>query len=769
MDYLLIVESPSKCPKIESFIGYKCIASNGHIRTLDGLKNIDVANNYCPKFSIINDKVAHVAKMRSIINKYDKANIILATDDDREGEAIAWHICQVFDLPVATTKRIVFHEITENAVRKAFANQRTIQMDIVSAQFARQVLDVLIGFRCSPILWKYLYNNKDNGLSAGRCQTPALMMVYDEHMKPTVSKPTTYNLTGYFTTKNIDFVAELGSENQVQELLAKTPEFKHLLEIGSPRLVQTNPPKPFNTSSLLQSASSQLHMSPKETMAACQILYQEGHITYMRTENQKYAKEFVQAATKFIETKFGERYVGDTSLLSDDNTIVSENPHEAIRITHMENQTVSKHTGKTAALYKLIWTNTMESLMPIAKHTKTDCFIKAPDGVLYKRTIDQTVFDGWRKVGSKMLDETGILTHLKTLGSLIVSYNTIKAVAIVRRENTAYTEANLVQRLENAGIGRPSTFASIVETIQERAYVKKKDIEGTKIKQNEYTLVGSHLTVLETEKVVGSSRDKLIIEPVGIVIAEFLRSHFNELFSYDYTSKLENLLDKATAENWHLICADCDALIQSQIKPIQKAKYAIDENHDMIFTRNGPVIKDNTTSELVSVSNEVSLDIGRLKSGEYTLDELKQEKSRVLGSRDGHQVVLHNGRFGAYAQWDTNKVSIKKPFSQITMDDIVVSEQSNGQSKNILRVINDEYSVRKGKFGPYMYYKRADMAKPEFYNMKSFRESFSHCSVETLLEWIKSREPTPNVIAEKKGGVVGERERSSRQSPPKVA
>jgi DNA topoisomerase-1 len=375
-------------------------------------------------------------------------------------------------------------------------------------------------------------------------------------------------------------------------------------------------------------------------------------------------------------------------------------------------------------------------MMPISKQTKTDFFITAPDGHRYKRTIDQTVFDGWRKVMSKMLDETGLLTHLKTLGSPVVEYNQIKAVAVVRRENTAYTEANLVHRLENAGIGRPSTFASIVETIQERAYVKKRDIEGTKIKQNEYTLVGSHLTVLETEKVVGSSKDKLVIEPVGIVIAEFLREHFSELFSYDYTSKLENLLDKATADNWHLICADCDALIQSQIKPIQKAKYAIDENHDMIFTRNGPVIKDKTTSELVSVSNEVRLDIGRLKSGEYSFDDLKQEKSRVLGSRDGHQVVLHNGRFGAYAEWGANRVSIKKPFSQITLDDVTIAKQTTAESTNILRVINDEYSVRKGKFGPYMYYKRTDMAKPVFYNMKSFRESFSHCSVEVLLEWI---------------------------------
>ena len=696
--------------------------------------------------------------MRVIINKFDKANIILATDDDREGEAIAWHICQVFDLPVATTKRIVFHEITENAVRKAFANQRTINMDIVSAQFARQVLDVLIGFRCSPVLWKYLYNNKDNGLSAGRCQTPALMMVYDEHVKPTISKPTTYGLTGYFTTKNIDFSLELDSENQVKEFLDKTHQFQHILEIGSPRSVQTNPPKPFNTSSLLQTASSQLRMSPKETMAACQILYQEGHITYMRTENQKYATEFVQTATKFIETKFGDRYVGDTAQVSN-TTVSSETPHEAIRPTHMENQTTAKHTGKTAALYKLIWTNTIESMMPISKQTKTDCFIAAPDGHKYKRTIDQTVFDGWRKFGSKMLDETGLLTHLRSLGSPIVEYNQIKAVAVVRRENTAYTEANLIQRLENAGIGRPSTFASIVLTIQERAYVKKRDIEGTKMTSNEYTLIGSQLTVTGVEKVVGSAKDKLVIEPVGIVIAEFLRDHFSELFSYDYTSKLENLLDKATVDNWHLICADCDTLIQSQIKPIRKATYAIDENHDMIFTRNGPAIKDKTTAELVSVSNEVRLDIGRLKSGEYSLDELKQEKSRVLGFIGEHQVVLHNGRFGAYAEWGTNKVSIKKPFSQITLDDVSISKQTQAESNNILRIINDEYSVRKGKFGPYMYYKRIDMAKPVFYNMKSFRESFSHCSVEVLLEWIKSREPTSKVIAEKKGGVVGERDK----------
>jgi len=745
-EWLLILESPSKCDKIESFLGsqYKCVASNGHIRTIDGLKSIDVANNYTPKFSIIPSKQEHVDRLRDIIGMFPKSNIILATDDDREGEAIAWHICDTFDLPVCSTHRILFHEITESAIKKALQNMKTIDINLVHAQFARQVLDILVGFRVSPVLWKYLYNNKDNGLSAGRCQSPALRLVYENEMdkKNGVGISKTYKTVARFFSRNLEFsLSRELDENEVSGFLSKSSGFSHNLSIGSPKESVKGPSTPLNTSALLQLASNNLRLSPKDTMALCQVLYQDGHITYMRTENNKYSKEFLEVAGSHISKTYGDKFIGDLVKLENKN---EKNPHEAIRVTHIDmTELVGKYEGKIVSLYKLLWRNTIESCMSDYKASLVECRITAPESLHYTRVIEIPMFSGWRIVADKIDDASegnGLLHYLKSLASPIVSYNSIESRPVFHNKHSHYTEASLIRKLEDMGIGRPSTFASIVDTIQDRGYVKKRDIEGEKMLFAEYKLTGNHITKTEVEKNIGNERDKLIIEPIGVMISEFLVLHFDILFSYNYTSNMETTLDKATKENWHEICRDCDTAIQSMIVPVKKASYKVDDTHDIIFTKNGPVLRDNATSSLKSVNRDMAFDVDKLKSGDYTVGELAQVKERIIGEWEGHELSIANGRFGVFAKWGSDKKGIsciKKPFLEITLDDVrplLVTTKTT--DSNILRVLNNELSVRTGKYGAYVYYKRDNMAKPEFYNIKKFKESFTYCKEETLIQWI---------------------------------
>jgi DNA topoisomerase-1 len=243
------------------------------------------------------------------------------------------------------------------------------------------------------------------------------------------------------------------------------------------------------------------------------------------------------------------------------------------------------------------------------------------------------------------------------------------------------------------------------------------------------------------EKTAGNERDKLVIEPIGITIIEFLVAHFGPLFSYGYTSSMERRLDVVSRNDWHNICSECDDAIKTMIVPIKKASYKIDESHDMIFTKNGPVIRDNVSSELTSINKDIQLDVERLKAGEYTLTELAKQSSRVMGEWKGCELTISNGRYGIYAQWGENKKSlsfIKKPFSQLTVEDVVPHlSKPEKTDANILRVLNDDFSVRTGKYGPYVYYKRANMAKPEFYNIKKFKESFTYCNPEILIQWVR--------------------------------
>ena len=761
--YLIIVESPSKCTKIEHFLGedYCCIASKGHIRTIDGLNSIDTKGNFEPMFSIIEEKKNHIEFMRTIIEKFSKNNIILATDDDREGEAIAWHICKLFDLPVETTKRIIFHEITKQAICNAVKEPTTVNMDIVHAQHARQVLDVIVGYKISPYLWKYLYNNKSNSLSAGRCQTPALRLVYDNEKNKNAGIDTRYKTVGTFFSKNIEFTLNHEFEKQpdVLDFLEKSKNFEHKLSICSQKESVKSAPKPFNTSRLLQTSNSMLHISPKDTMNICQQLYQNGFITYMRTESTLYSSTFLEKAKKYILDEWlSTDYLGNLDKLENKD---SSNPHEAIRVTYIETYSIPNcEDRRMNAIYKLIWKNTLASCMSDARYNVIPIKISAPLNYNYLYEIEIPVFLGWKKIeertsNNELIDnqssQSSLLLFFQSIQSnpKNITYQRIETSIVVRNKHQHYTEASLISKLEEMGIGRPSTFATIIETIQERGYVLRTDLTGEKVQCKEYTLSGVKIVETIKEKIFGNEKNKLVIQPIGILTIEFLVQYYQQLFSYEYTKNMEDQLDTISSGNvseWSHICKSCYQEIKelsSPIKNIQKQCFKIDDNHDFIFEKYGPSIRrklDDGKFDYMNVKKEIEIDLEKLKRGEYSLDELLELKTNLLGKYQDEDLFIKNGRYGPYVEWGDKKESIKdikKPLCDITLADIEkFLEKENTVGKNILRPLNEDMSIRKGQYGPYVFYKTEAMKKPQFLNIKKFPEGYLTCEKEILINWL---------------------------------
>jgi DNA topoisomerase-1 len=787
--YLVIVESPSKCAKIESYLGsnYRCIASKGHIRAIDGIKNIDTKNDYAIKFSIIDEKKSHISFMRDCISGFSKQNIILATDDDREGEGIAWHICDLFDLPVETTKRIVFHEITKPAILKAIQNPVLLNMDLVRAQHARQVLDILVGYKVSPFLWKHIHNNKTNGLSAGRCQTPALRLVYEnDRLVSGGDIETKYKTTGLFFGKNVQFHLnkDFLNTSEIREFLELSKTFSHKLSIAKSKESIRKPPKPFNTSSLLQTASSVLHMSPKETMNVCQQLYQAGHITYMRTENTKYSADFLPKVRDYILQKWEkETYLGDfENILNKDET----NPHEAIRVTHIEYPFIAGLEGRQHTLYKLIWRNTVESCMAPAKYNCTTVSISSPKDACYTNVVEVPVFLGWKVVGEReqgpgggagsegVLDEqnsgAGLLFFFQSLNTKTpVVYNKIESIVAVSHRHSHYTESSLIQKLEDLGIGRPSTFATIVDTIQERGYVKRQDVEGIKMDCTEFVLREHTLEETTKPKIFGQEKNKLVLQPIGLATVEFLVVNFQPLFNYDYTKQMEEDLEKVSVADWQTICAKCEELIKSLAKPVAKmAKpvYLVSSQdgsmqYELCFHQYGTSLKRITETgepEYKKVNPKIKIDIELAKAGKYIAEELFEIQTDNLGKYKDEDIFVKNGKYGPYIQCGTKTVSIKslgKPMQEVTLEDAIsllnpdvetISENSIDpgaprappapKNPNILKILTSDISIRKGKYGAYIYYMPADAKKPEFFPLGKMKSKYANMDESELIKWI---------------------------------
>ena len=771
---LVIVESPAKCKKIESYLGpgYKCLASFGHLRELPDLKHID--KDFSPSFTIIDNdlKRKQIDVLRKAIAATDE--VILATDDDREGEAIAWHICKLFDLPVERTKRIVFHEITESAIQQAIKNPRTINMNIVNAQQSRQILDLLVGFKISPTLWKHIARNKDNSLSAGRCQTPAVKLVY-ENQKEIDKNPgeLIYQITGYFTKKCIpfEFQTKYKTSDEVVDFLDKSSEFKYEMSVpSSTTRTYKNPPQPFTTSTLQQKASNEFRFSPKDTMKMCQTLYEAGYITYMRTDSKTYSKEFLEGCKTYITGQFGQEYVssgldGLVSSTKGSNTNkpgLAQEAHEAIRPTFLSLKEVTeKVTAKEAKLYTLIWKNTVASCMSPAVYDSLSVTINSPATGLYVYRCESNSFPGWQQVYGTIKKDTAYAYMTSLLGlKHSVAFSKLTASVTIRHTKSHYTEASLVQKLEELGIGRPSTFSMIIDKIQQRGYVKKLDLEGKEFLCNDYELENGEISEIEKKKIFGNEKGKLVIQPVGLVTMEFLEKNFGPMFHYDYTKQMEDDLDEVASgeKEFKEVCNNCDKQLDAllvHLNGADKTEYKIDDQNSYIIGKHGPVIKCTTTDaktkkEVVTFKQVKSdLDLSKIKNGEYRLEDMvasTKPQDKPVGIYQNEPLYVKMGKFGLYATWGKNKKSLDKGCKEACKEDItyeeiieLLDENENKFSRELYKTPKIEISIRNGKHGDYVFYKTPKAKKPQFLSLTDFTEDYKTCDSQVILDWLKNK------------------------------
>lgn len=747
---LVIVESPAKCQKIQDYLGsgYKCVASYGHVRTIPSLANIDIANDFQPTYTLLNEPIKR--KQMTVLQKEinDASEVILASDADREGEMIAYSILVLFNLPLST-KRITFNEITKPAIQHAIQHPKTIDMNVVYAQQARHVLDILVGFKVSPMLWKFVKRNKDHSLSAGRCQTPALKLVYENYLDIARSvERTVYNTVGYFTNATLPFHlnAAFESKEEATEFLRKSADFDHLYSCSQPTLKRTVAPLPFTTSRLQQAASNDLRYSPKETMRVCQQLYEGGYITYMRTDSSSYSAEFIHSANAYIRQTYDDTYIKPEEW----NTEGGDVAHEAIRPTTISLQHLPEDLSpKEKKMYKLIWTNALESCMAEATSFVVTARVAAPDGHVYTHSAEHTEFLGWKIVSNYTSRENTEYSYLQSIQHhLRIRPKKVCCTATMTGTKAHYTEARLVQLLEERGIGRPSTFSSLIDKIQERGYVAKQDVPGKSRVCEDVELEDGDIRVLAQTREFGKETRKLVIQPLGIIVMEWLDQHFHTLFQYDYTRTMESSLDAIAKGDcvWSQLCRACnneiDALIE-RLRHETKVGFDIDDNNALVIGKYGPVVKCVEDGDVVTFKAvKKDLDVAKLKRGELTLaDIVEVPATRCLGRFEGHDVFLKEGKFGLYASWGEKTKALKElrdtPIQTIALTDVLPLLEK-GTTNNMVREINAHWSVRKGPKGDYLFHKKPTMKKPLFYDIKGFCEDYTSCDIHVLTAWIRA-------------------------------
>jgi DNA topoisomerase-1 len=811
MKYLVIVESPSKCKKIEKYLNdndilniYEVVATMGHITELKSLKNIDIEDKFKCIYEISDSKKKQVEIIRKKIKGQDE--VILALDGDREGESIAYHVCCVFGLDISKTKRIIFNEITENALVKAIANSTKINMDIVRAQQARQIMDLLVGFKLSPTLWKHI--SKDNSLSAGRCQSPALKLIYDNQKDINCGEERKiYNTTGYFTSNNIpfDLNKKFESEEDMEQFLAGTANFSHMYTCSTPVKSIKRQPEPFTTSRIQQTASNELHFSPKETMKICQELYEAGYITYMRTDSKVYSEDFIEQGKNYITEKYRPEYIHpeiNKLIQNKDKGEAVEEPeeeaqekaktktkkskskakkekseatidnnaqeaHEAIRPTHIELEAIPDNeetfSAKHRKLYKLIWTNSLESMMAPAKYLQLVVNVCAPYDAVYKYSAEENIFLGWKAVCG--IEEEKYYSYFKNIKEEIIAYKKLTCKQTLKELKSHYSEAHLVQLLEQKGIGRPSTFSSLIEKIQERNYVTKQNVDGKKLEIIDYTLIDNNILQEQGSKEFGNEKNKLVITQTGIFVIEFLIKYFSKLFDYDYTKSMEDELDNIAhgQKKYYELCDECYGFINDLIKTnnlaaatnsanasgVEKIQIAIDAKHTYLIGKHGPTIKytkEDGTLGFYGVKKDI--DITKLKAGLYKLDELvetKEENSKLLGNFQEQPVYLKKGKFGYFLECgelrkSLNTVKINVPIKEIKIEDaLTILTDRASEGNNLVRRISNDLAIRKGKYGDYIFYKTESMKKPQFLKLNEFNDDYITCSLDFLKSWIKEK------------------------------
>ena len=743
---LLIVESPAKCKKIQGYLGpgWRVTATMGHIRALkEDLEGIGFRTSWTPTYECIKEKSAAITQLRANAKHLDPTDIYLGSDDDREGEAIAWHTCAILSLDPATTHRVIFHEITESALKAAVANPTRIDTNKFLAQQARSMLDFLLGFTLSPMLWKGV--GFKPGLSAGRCQTPALRIIYDRdtaiaaHQSASTWKltATTGTLT-WFSTATID-----GKEETAAALDAQS---RHITITGrTERQAIHQAPQPFITSSLQQEASSRLSMNPKTTMRLAQTLYEGGHITYMRTDNPVVSQEAVEAASVYIQKTWGEEYVNGPQVKKSKQTTAkskqttapgAQAAHEAIRPTHMDAPTIADMPAQEQRLYAMIWKRTIQSVM---KPEICDVVrLTGSSPLEWETEWSKVAFSGWR-----ILDAERNGPEEKAAAELFVSrasqplqpptalpWSSLHATEHHTAPTPRFTEASLIRELETRGIGRPSTYATLVETVLDRGYIEKATLEHPpKQTRHMEKLPGKDSKHTTTTGKPTIERDKLRTTALGRTVIEWLIGNVGDMIEYDQTVRMEAQLDEIAKGTrlWQTVLTESWATYEERYDTVMATKglqvntKAADygDGYKMIVSKKGPLFVLETEGEktrFATVPPTLSLQTATRADAEAAFQAATTASAiDILGVLDGDPVQRKKGPYGFYVVWRTIHLSCKADDTLEILGPKLL-EKTETASTAIHHVVGP-YTIRNGQYGLYMYKATAGNRKPTFVSL----------------------------------------------------
>ena len=727
---LVIVESPAKAKTIEKFLGdgYKVLSSYGHIRDLKEKSfSIDVKNHFAPIYEIPEDKRKLVGDLKKEAKKADM--VWLASDEDREGEAISWHLYEVLQLEPDKAKRIVFHEITKTAILNAIKHPRSINIDLVNAQQARRVLDRIVGFELSPILWKKIKRS----LSAGRVQSVAVRLIVErEREVHAFVSEASYKVTAIFSNaKGEEIRAELGrrfkTKEEAEAFLEKCKKAGFKIEDITTKPMKKSPAAPFTTSTLQQEAARKLGFTVAQTMRIAQLLYENGLITYMRTDSVNLSDLALEASRDAIVSRMGEKYVQIRHYTT--KTKGAQEAHEAIRPTYMANETI-EGTAQERRLYELIWKRTLASQMADAELEKTTVSISV-SGMddMFVAVGEVIIFDGFLRVYKESYDEETEPEGETRLPSALeigqaLTYKEMLAIERFTQAPFRYTEASLVRKLEELGIGRPSTYAPTISTVQQRGYVEKGSREGVERQFRLLVLDKKGNITCETKtETAGSEKQKLMPTDVGVVVTDFLMEYFPEIMDYNFTSGVEKEFDEVAAgeKSW----TDMISRFYKAFHPLVEKTSASKAEHK---------VGERLLGEEPSTGRPVSVKIGRfgpvVQIGSADDEEkprfaqLRREQSmetitleealelfrlpRMLGEHEGKQVSVGAGKFGPYVKIDNVYVSVPKdkdPLT-ITLEEAVqmIKDKQEAEAKKVIKVFADypDLQVLNGRYGPYI-------------------------------------------------------------------
>lgn len=746
---LLIVESPAKAKTIEKYLGgeFKVKSSVGHIRDLDkGDKGIDIDKDFEPYYVVSPEKTKVVKELKSEAKK--ASEVWLATDEDREGEAIAWHLCKVLGLDEKTAKRIVFREITKTAIQKAVEEPRTVNLDVVNAQQARRILDRLVGFELSGVLWRKVKNK----LSAGRVQSVAVKLIVEREREINDFKSTPYyKVTAIFNVeasngKTVELKAELKRRLETKEEALSFVEacngatFK-ISDIAKKPL-KRKPAAPFTTSTLQQEASRKLGFAVRRTMSTAQRLYEQGFITYMRTDSTSLSAQAIGAIKDEVVQNYGERYSEVRQFKSKKSNI--QEAHEAIRPTYMDQKSNGADSDQRR-LYELIWKRTIASQMADAELEKTTVSIDISSLPNDKLQAEGEVltFDGFLKVYMEGKDDEdedqeakGILPPLKQ--GQVLDLNVLSATEKFTRPPARYTEASLVKKLEEQGIGRPSTYAPTISKIMEagRGYVTKESREGVERIYQVIELKGGSVQNIEKTEITGATSNRLYPSDLGMVVVDFLSDHFADVMNYQFTAEVEDKLDSIALGNipWRSMLKDFygpfHKTVEDTIENAERAKGTrelgkYDETGHTIMatmTRYGPVIQIGTREE---VGEEGKPKFANLKPGQsietINLEEALKlfELPRTVGDHNGKEVIINRGRFGPYVKYEDMFVSIPRnedPMKLTLSRAIELIQEKIKEDAPVTTYEGEPVTKGKGRFGPFLKYKNMFVNIPKRYD-----------------------------------------------------